>query len=331
MSMPGTTRRDFLRTAVSLAGVAGLGGVAGCPGDPLFGDDGFAATAVLKARAYDERLWEVVEEGMRLIPPPDVRGKRVLLKANFVDLPRAGRPVVTNPMLLGALVEAFRGRGAAEVLIGDGPALQRDAYEILDAAGMTPLLDELGIRFVDLNLDDLVRLPNAGNATGLSELYLAATAYHADVLVSVPKMKTHHWAGVSLAMKGMFGIMPAAVYGWPRNRFHRHDPHHAVFDFNRTRSPDYCIIDGVMAMEGNGPIQGTPREMGVLVFGDNATAVDATACRVMGLRPERIGYLQKAAGVLGPVSDSRIEQRGEPLASVAASFAVVDHFAWLRA
>ncbi len=327
-----TTRREFLRQAAGFAGAAGVVGLSGCPGGILLPiNDGFAATAILRSPDYGPGLVDVIEQGLQLVPPPDVAGKRVLLKPNLVDLPREGRPAVTNPAVIVAASEAFRRRGAAEVLVGDGPALQRDAYEIIDASGLTPLLDEHGLPFLDLNLDDVVRLSNAGGTTGLGDLFFASSVVHADVLVSMPKLKTHHWAGASLASKNMFGATPAAVYGWPRNRFHLRDLHKVVFDLNRTRSPDYCIVDGVTAMEGDGPVRGTAKDVGVLVFGDNATAVDATCARVMRLRPDRIDYLRLAAGILGPIQEGHIEQRGEAIAAVASPFAVVEHLNWLRA
>lgn len=325
-----TTRRDFLRTAAA-AGATGLVGLTGCVNPfALPGDGGFAATAIMKAPNYGNAVIDAIEQGMTLVPPPDVNGKRVLLKPNLVDLPRDGRPVVTDPAVVVAAAEAFRRRGAAEVIVGDGSALQRDAYEIIDAAGLTPLLDEHRLRFVDLGLDDLTRRPSGGGVAGTDHVFLAATAAGADVLVSMPKMKIHHWAGASLSMKNLFGILPGSVYGWPRNRLHHKDLHGAVFDLNRTRSPDYCIVDGVVGMEGDGPIHGTGKDVGVIVLGDNAPATDATCARIMRLWPNAISYLRMAAGVLGPVGEANIEQRGEAITTVAQVFALPDHLISLR-
>jgi uncharacterized protein (DUF362 family) len=224
-----------------------------------------------------------------------------------------------------AVAEALRRRGAAEIIVGDGPALQRDAWQIVDAIGLTPLLTQHNLRFVDLNTDDLILTPNAGIDTGLPQLYYGRTVIEADVLFSLPKMKTHHWAGVSLAMKNLFGTVSSLAYGWPRNPFHLRNLHNAVLDFNRTRPADYAIVDGVSALEGDGPVRGTPVDMGVIVMGDNLPAVDATTTRVMGIRPEAINYLLRSAGDLGPIGEASIEQRGETIASVSRSFAVVPH------
>ncbi|HSW47039.1 MAG TPA: twin-arginine translocation signal domain-containing protein, partial [Phycisphaerae bacterium] len=108
-------RREFLQAAAGAGAALVLSGCA----PTLVSDGGLsAAAAILRAR-YDQQLADVIEEGFRLVPPPDVRGKRVLLKVNLVDLPREGRPIVTDPAVIVAAAEAFQRRGAAEVVVGD--------------------------------------------------------------------------------------------------------------------------------------------------------------------------------------------------------------------
>jgi uncharacterized protein (DUF362 family) len=322
------TRREFLK-ATACAGAAAV--LPGCAGGPFFDDRGLtAATAILRAD-YDDNLLGVIEAGLAMVPPPPVAGRRVLLKPNLVDLPREGRPAVTDPAVILAAAEAFRRRGAAEVFVADGPSLQRDAWQIMDATGLTQALAEQSIRFEDLGTSEVIGVANAGRRTGLDTLHFSQPAWGADLLVSLPKMKAHHWAGATLAMKNLFGIVAGEVYGWPRNIFHRRGLHTAVFDFNVTRPADYAIIDGVVGMEGDGPIRGTAIRAGVIVMGSSLPAVDATAARVMALQPERIDYLASAAGVLGPISEANIEQRGESIASVRTAFSVVPHLSFLKA
>ncbi len=91
----------------------------------------------------------------------------------------------------------------------------------------------------------------------------------------------------------------------------------------------FAIVDGIVGMEGNGPIQGTPKPTGVLVMGRDLVAVDSTCCRIMGIDPEKVEYLRMAAG-LGHVRGSRIQQRGETVASVRSNFALIDEFQGLR-
>lgn len=309
-------RRTFLKAA---AGTGAAFALPGCVQDLVFDFGLQAATAVLRA-GYDNDLAGVIEAGFALVPPPDVTNKRVMLKANLVDLPREDKPITTNPAVVIAAAEAFRRRGAAEVIVADGPGLQRDTWDIVDAIGLTPLLLEHGLSFIDLNTADVTGQPNAHGVTGLDQLYFAKPAWEADVLVSMPKMKAHHGLGVSLAMKNMFGTLSGMAYGTPRNIFHLRNAHHAVLDFNHTLRADYAIIDGIVGLEGDGPVRGTPIDVGVLVMGSNLPAVDATTARIMGVRPERIDYLRNAAGTLGPLGETSIEQRGETVQAVRTPF-----------
>jgi uncharacterized protein (DUF362 family) len=146
----------------------------------------------------------------------------------------------------------------------------------------------------------------------------------------MPKLKTHHWAGVTLSLKNMFGIVPGSCYGWPKNVLHWAGIDNSILDINAASRPDFAIVDGIVGMEGNGPVQGTPKPCGVLVLGDDPVAVDATCCRVMGLRPEKVKYLNAAGTLLGHLDAAKIQQIGETVASARTPFAVLDAFKELR-
>jgi uncharacterized protein (DUF362 family) len=183
---------------------------------------------------------------------------------------------------------------------------------------------------VDLNVDDVQRVALRTRASRLKELFLPKTVLGVDFLVSMPKLKTHHWAGVSLSLKNMFGIVPGICYGWPKNVLHWAGINRAILDINAAARPDFAIVDGIRGMEGNGPIQGTPKLCGVLVLGDDPVAVDATCCRIMGLLPEKVKYLSAAGTMLGHLNPMKIQQLGETVASVRTPFAVLDDFKVLR-
>jgi len=160
----------------------------------------------------------------------------------------------------------------------------------------------------------------------LEEIVLPNTALGADLIVSVAKMKTHHWAGATLSMKNFFGLVPGSVYGWPKNQLHHVGIARSIFELNRIFLPKtFAIVDGVVGMEGNGPIQGTPKSAGVLVMGHDLVAVDATCCRIMGINPEKLEYLELARA-LGQTEENRIEQRAETIASVRTRFALLEAF-----
>jgi uncharacterized protein (DUF362 family) len=248
-----------------------------------------------------------------------------LLKPNLVGFDPLG-VMNTNPAVIAAAREAFLALGAAAVLIGDGPALERDSQLVLESVRMSDFTGPLAKIFVDLNIDDVERVALPTRASRLKELYFPRTLRGADFVVSMAKLKTHHWAGVTLSLKNMFGTIPGACYGWPKNILHWAGIDSAILDINAAVRPDFAIVDGIIGMEGNGPIQGTPKAVGALILGDDPVAVDATCCRVMGLLPERIKHIATAGTLLGHIQPEKIQQLGESVQSVRTRFAVLDAF-----
>ncbi|HKS67220.1 MAG TPA: DUF362 domain-containing protein [Candidatus Acidoferrales bacterium] len=253
------------------------------------------------------------------------RGKTVLLKPNFVGLDLLGC-MNTHPAVITAVREAFLKLGAERVLIAEGPSMDRDTEAVLESVRLREYTGRLNGDFVDLNIDDVVRVPLRTRASKLKELYFPKTVLGADFVVSMPKLKTHHWAGVTLSLKNMFGIVPGGCYGWPKNVLHWAGIDNSILDINAAVRPDFAIVDGITAMEGNGPIQGKPKQANVLIFGNDPVAVDATCCRIMGLWPEKVKYLAAAGTLLGHLAAEKIEQVGEPIADVRTPFEVLKEF-----
>src|SRR5713226_1930195 len=279
---------------------------------------------IRKAAGYEEDLLAVIYQSLREFQLP-VKDKTILLKPNLVGLDPQG-VMNTHPAVIAATRETFLKLGAARVLIGDGPALDRDTQAILESVRLKEFTGKLGKDFCDLNIDDVERVELQTRASRLKELFLPKTVLGVDFLVSMPKLKTHHWAGVTLSLKNMFGIVPGSCYGWPKNVLHWAGIGRAILDINASARPDFAVVDGIVGMEGNGPIQGTPKASGVLVLGDDPVAVDATCCRVMGLNPNRVSYLARAGTLLGHIGADRIQQRGESIASVRTPYAVLEAF-----
>jgi len=142
--------------------------------------------------------------------------------------------------------------------------------------------------------------------------------------VSMAKMKTHHWVGVTLSMKNLFGVLPGDYYGWPKNVLHVAGIPGCITDIAATVRPHFAIVDGIVGMEGDGPIMGEPVNAGVLVMGRNLPAVDATCARIMAINPEKVPYLAAAESFLGPIRAAEIVQRGESIASVQRRFRLLD-------
>jgi uncharacterized protein (DUF362 family) len=143
-------------------------------------------------------------------------------------------------------------------------------------------------------------------------------------------MKTHHWVGATLSMKNLFGVVPGGVYGWPKNALHWAGIAESIADLHSVFPRAFTLVDAIVGMEGNGPIQGVPKPMGVLVAGADPVAVDATCCRLMRLDPARMEYMRLAAGEPARLDESNVRQRGESIASLAQPFALIPQFGGLR-
>jgi uncharacterized protein (DUF362 family) len=228
-----------------------------------------------------------------------------------------------------AAYEAFRSMGAAEVRIAEGPGHRRPTLDLAEAAGYFQAFPDFENLFTDLNVDDVVRVDLIRRVSKLESLYLPRTALRCDLLVSMPKLKTHHWVGATLSMKNFFGLVPGAIYGWPKNILHWAGIHECIVEVHAMLPRVFAIVDGIEGMEGNGPIQGKAKFAGVIVAGRDLAAVDATCCRIMGIDPRKVRYL-KLAEDRGQTAEANVRQIGEPIAGVRTRFELIPEFAAIR-
>ena len=330
---PKVSRRDFIgRAAVATAAVVGAAVVGGAivrtrGEEQLWDEDAFrppgqARVAVVPRTSYTGNLTGVVLDGLRAIGA-DVSGARVLLKPNLVEYD-PGSVINTDPRLVAATVEAVRRLGGASVSVAEGPGHRRDTTYVMRASGLMEALHNVDAQFIDLNVAPATPVGLRSRYTPLGTLWIPHAVRDADVVISMPKMKTHHWAGVTLSLKNCFGCLPGRVYGWPKNALHWVGIDNAIVDVAGAVRPSYAIIDGIVGMEGNGPIQGTARASGVLIFGQDLVAVDATAARVMRIDPTRVPHVANAGQFLGNVAPDRIAQVGLRIDAVAQDFAVIE-------
>ena len=314
------SRRGWLATVGTLAiAGAGAGGVALRRHD----EAGWRADVVVaRAESYSADIADIIRRGLAELGlgPAWVKGRSVLLKPNLVEPSLLAPQVNTHPAVVRGAAEVFRSWGAREVFVAEGQGHCRDTAYVLEQSGLGPVLDDEQLDFVDLNHDDIFAARNRSGWTKLDALHLPTTLKRADLVVSMPKLKTHHWVGVTLAMKNLFGVMPGIAYGWPKNVLHQHGIEASILDINAAVRPSLAIVDGIVGMEGDGPLMGSPVAAGVLVLGTNFPAVDATASRLMGVDPVAVPYLAATSGWLGPIAEAHIRQRGEPIAPLARRF-----------
>ena len=314
-------RRSFL-TAAGAAAAAGLALKSARDHDEAaLRADVFVA----RAASYTEDLEQILRSGLRELGlgPAVFKGKSVLLKPNLVEPSRTDPQINTHPAVVRAAAEVFRRWQAARSSWpkARGTAAIRSTFSTsrawagagrVEARIRRPQSRRCLHRAQQPGLHPAARADAAGNPA------------RADLIVSMPKMKTHHWAGVTLALKNLFGVMPGICYGWPKNVLHHAGIPESILDIAATVRPHLAIVDGIIGMEGDGPIMGTPKASGVLVMGTNLPAVDATCARLMGIDPWRVAYLAGASGRLGPIAQAHITQRGESIAPLVQPYQLLN-------
>ncbi|MCR4441669.1 MAG: DUF362 domain-containing protein [Peptococcaceae bacterium] len=241
----------------------------------------------------------------------------VFIKPNIVaTVPSENSPEVTEQRTVAALVRYFYERGAQKVVVGEGPAwgaLSRDAYRV---SGMEKAVLENGGFLCDMDEEPEVAVPVDGYV--LKEIRLPRALAEADMVVNVPKAKTHFLTGVTLGLKNVLG---AIRYEY-RKKYHREfDQAFFIADLQKAYKPDVTVIDAVMAMEGFGPHGGTPLELGVVLAGTDTMAVDTVGCHLMCINPRSLALMQAAEKLgIGTTDMSLIKVVGEDIEKVKQPF-----------
>jgi uncharacterized protein (DUF362 family) len=278
-----------------------------------------------KNQRYDGPLVETIAAGLEAVgfDKAWVRGRKVLLKPNLVEPTLAAPQITTHPSVIRAAADVFL-RWGAEVKVGEAPGHIRDTEMALVESGVGEAIRDDKLRFVDLNYSDFRETPNAGGLSTLRGFTFPTAVLDADLIVSMPKLKTHHWMGVTASMKNLYGTLPGQIYGWPKNVLHYAGIPQTVVDINASLPRSIGIVDGIVCMEGDGPILGTPKPMGVLAIGLNLPALDATLARMTGFDPWKVPYLALADERLGMIAERTIVQRGEPWRDLHSPFQFLD-------
>ncbi len=243
------------------------------------------------------------------------QGDRVFLKVNLLSRAGPDRAVTTHPDFVRAVIRAAFAAGAGDVAVGDSPAGRSTANSVrslFDTCGMTAVCAEEGARLVLLD-DEVKRVPVEGQRLYAS-FNLGREAVEADVLISLPKLKTHGFMMYTGGVKNLFGCVP----GLEKAQFHlkvpdRDDFADMLIDLMLACHPDLTIMDAVVGMEGEGPAGGTPRRIGAILASADPVSLDVVASSMVGFDPMDV-YTNKAAARrgLGPQRIEDVDVAGEP-------------------
>lgn len=273
--------------------------------------------AAVRCDTYDDdRVLEAVQRGLQLLGGVGqfVRpGERIVLKPNLLAGRGPERAVTTHPSVFRAVVRTFADAGG-DLQYGDSPGFGK-TETIAGKAGLASVARDLRISVADFQHGETVSFPEGDL---IKQFTVAKGVLDADGLISLPKMKTHGLTRMTGAIKNQFGCIPGTL----KAEFHARLPNADLFsrmlvDLNRFLRPRLFVMDGIVAMEGNGPQAGSPRPMNVILLSEDPVAVDATTCRLMKLNPALVPPIVHGARQGLGISEG-IHYVGDPIDSFVA-------------
>ena len=236
--------------------------------------------------------------------------KRIIIKPNLVE---PLKPPITTPVeLIATLVDFIHASlPHLEIIIGEGcGSSSKNTWQIFDTLGYSKLADRTGVTLLDLNEAPLVHMQDS-KCGRWPEMYLPRIVFE-SFLISVPVLKAHSLAGVTLTMKNMMGLVPPAHYQqgghWKKAAFHQ-NIQEAVFDLNRYRTPDFTLLDATIGMQEAhlwGSTCDPPPNR--LAAGYDPVAMDSYGCSLLGIKWNSVGHLDMAHGILGSAAPLTVHE-----------------------
>ena len=243
--------------------------------------------AIERCPAYDpELVYGALKRAVELSGDLDVAGKAVLLKPNIVFDAPPEQAICTHPVFLEAAIRLVREMGAGRIIVGDSPGLQMPGFSG-KACGLGEVARKNNAEWLDFTQEKIELPCPAGKV--VKKFVLAQAVQEADVIISLPKLKTHQLMYYTGAMKNIFGFVPSVA----KSAFHVRFPDREAFasmlvDLNLAVKPAYALMDAVIGMEGHGPAAGDPRHVGLVLAASNLLAMDVAASVIIGYPPGEI-------------------------------------------
>jgi len=234
----------------------------------------------------------------------------VLIKPNYINARHPSTGITTDSRVIEGVVKFLKMHGVEDIIIGEGSGFA-DTFEAFKVAGVDAVAERWNVKLVDLNRDEFVEI-EPKNPLALRKVKIAKTALESTI-VSVPKLKPHRLARVTLSLKNMMGAVT------PKGSIHN-PLSEKIVDLVSIIKPSVAVIDGIIAGEGH-ETSGNPVVMNIVIAGTDPVAVDAVGSAVMGIPPNTVKHLRLAEKRgLGTCNLDRIEVVGEPIEKVRRKF-----------
>jgi len=267
--------------------------------------------AILKGTSPVETTVKALERIRSDVDSVLSRKKPILIKPNYINSRHPSTGITTDSRVIEGVVKFLRARKTEEIIIGEGSGFA-DTFQAFKVAGVDAVAKRWAVKLVDLNKDEFVEV-NPSNPLSLKKVRIAKTALE-STLISVPKLKPHRTAMVTLSLKNMMGAL-ASKGSMHKGRLSRN-----IADLASILRPSISVVDGIIASEGH-ETSGNPVEMNLVIAGTDPVAVDAVGAAVMGIPPTDVKHLLLAEKKgLGTCNLEEIIVLGEPIERVKRKF-----------
>lgn len=243
-------------------------------------------------------------------------GDCVLIKPNVLKPALYTTGATTNPHIVKAIANLCTRAGAKRVIIAEGAAIGQKASEAFEVCGYGEVAKECSCELIDFNNDSFQLVVNPSGSV-FRRIRVPESFLEANVVINVPVMKTHDALGVTLGLKNMKGIIHVS----DKKRFHKWGLAQSIIDLNKIALPELTIMDGTVAMEGDGPAAGDPVGLGLIMASTDTVACDRVASEIMGFGEDELEYIKMASEQgLGCFDLSEIKVVGEQADNVKRPF-----------
>ena len=245
----------------------------------------------------------------------------IMIKPNICLVRGYETGATVDPFIVKCLVDwLMQNYDIETITIGEADATELNIDIAFKVLGWEDTFDDYpNVRLLNLTKDERVGVEL--NGLFFKNLKISKTYMESDFLISVAKLKTHTMTGITCNLKNLYGANPIKN----KAQYHTHLDE-VIFDLNKTRLPDLCLVDGVIAMEGAGPVSGEPNPIGLLIAGNDAVAADHACARIMAFDPNKIKHLNLARKQL--LGSTDYEVFGEQIEVVRTKFEFVP--SWKR-
>jgi uncharacterized protein (DUF362 family) len=238
----------------------------------------------------------------------------VLIKPNLCTLKKSDTGATTDPKLVEALIDLLHDK-TSNISIVESDSGAIDAEVKFAACGYIQLSQRTNVNLINLSKEKLVDV-TIPNALALKSIKLPRMVMDSDVLINVPKLKASEITGVTLSLKNAFGLIPSRF----KTKYHR-ILDKVIVDLNKVVKPRLALVDGIVGMEGQGPIDGNPIKMNLTVAGLDCVAVDCVSASIMGFNPESVSHIKLANSEgVGEGKLQNISIKGKSISEVQRKF-----------